>query len=72
MDDPAEGLTGREREVLALVRDGLGNRAIAERLGVSKNTVRYHLKQIHGRLGTEGDRERLIALARQRAQSPGS
>lgn len=72
MNDPASELTVRELEVLQLVCDGLGNRAIADRLGVTKNTVRYHLKQIHSRLGTEGDRERLVALARCLWPSSGS
>lgn len=60
-------LTAREREVLVLVGEGLGNHEIARRLGVSKNTVRFHLKQIHGRLCTDGDRRRLVALAQRMA-----
>ncbi len=52
----AEQLTNREREVLALLVEGLGGEAIAGRLGVSGNTVRTHVQnilsklQVHSRL----------------------
>jgi DNA-binding NarL/FixJ family response regulator len=46
-----EGLTEREREILELVAEGLTNRAIAQRLGLSPRTVEYHLGQIFQRLG---------------------
>jgi DNA-binding NarL/FixJ family response regulator len=45
-----EGLTEREREILALVAEGLTRRAIAERLGISPRTVDYHLNHIFQRL----------------------
>ncbi len=45
------GLTEREREILELVAEGLTNRAIAQRLGLSPRTVEYHLGQIFQRLG---------------------
>lgn len=46
-----EELTSRERDVLALAADGYGNRAIAERLGLSEHTVKFHLASIFGKLG---------------------
>ena len=45
------GLSARESEVLALVASGLSNRAIAEALFVSENTVRTHLKAVFRKLG---------------------
>ena len=44
-------LSAREREVLALVRDGLRNAEIAEALWVSPATVRKHLENIYEKLG---------------------
>ncbi len=44
-------LTAREREVLLLLRDGLTNRDIAQRLGISESTVKAHLTSIFQRLG---------------------
>jgi DNA-binding NarL/FixJ family response regulator len=46
-----EALTARETEVLALLADGLSNRTIAARLGVSDETVKFHLTSIFGKLG---------------------
>jgi len=46
-----EQLTPREVEVLALVTAGRSNSEIADRLFVSENTVKTHLKNIHGKLG---------------------
>jgi two-component system nitrate/nitrite response regulator NarL len=46
-----EELTARELDVLAALGDGLGNRAIAGRLGISEHTVKFHLASIYGKLG---------------------
>jgi DNA-binding CsgD family transcriptional regulator len=51
IERPIEALTDREREVLALVADGLHNREIATRLGVTEHTVKFHLGAIFGKLG---------------------
>jgi DNA-binding NarL/FixJ family response regulator len=56
-------LTAREREVLALVADGLTNAAISHRLYVSQKTVRNHVSNILTKLGVD-DRESAAALVR--------
>lgn len=48
---PASGLTPREREVLAMVAEGLPNKLIARRLEISEKTVKAHLTRIYERLG---------------------
>jgi DNA-binding NarL/FixJ family response regulator len=55
--DPLAELTEREREVLALVAEGLSNKAIAARLFVSERTVEAHVKQIFMKLDLEVDPE---------------
>ena len=46
-----ETLTPRETEVLELVAQGLPNKAVAIRLGISDQTVKFHLTSITGKLG---------------------
>jgi DNA-binding NarL/FixJ family response regulator len=46
----AEDLSDREREVLELVMHGLGNKAIADRLGVTVAAVKWHLQHIYDKL----------------------
>lgn len=51
-DDPSpETLTPREVQVLELVAEGLPNKAIADRLGISDQTVKFHIASITGKLG---------------------
>ena len=51
-DDVAtEALTAREQEVLAHVAQGMSNKAIAEALGISDQTVKFHVAAIIGKLG---------------------
>jgi LuxR family maltose regulon positive regulatory protein len=61
VDSLAESLTERELEVLALLIEGLTNQDIAERLVISKNTVRTHIKNIYVKLNV---RSRVEAAAR--------
>jgi DNA-binding NarL/FixJ family response regulator len=53
----ADDLTSRETEVLALMRRGLTNRQIAERLSISCNTVKKHLAHIFEKRGLHGRRQ---------------
>ena len=46
MHDPLDELTAREREVLALVAEGLTDRGIAERLWLTPKTVETHVRHI--------------------------
>jgi DNA-binding NarL/FixJ family response regulator len=52
LDDPAgEPLTPREIDVLELLAEGLPNKAIAARLGISDQTVKFHVASLSGKLG---------------------
>lgn len=58
----APDLTEREREVLALVAQGLSNREIAGQLVISEKTVKTHISSLLGKLGQE-DRTKLAVYA---------
>jgi DNA-binding CsgD family transcriptional regulator len=49
--DSVESLTAREREVLEQMAAGLSNRQIADVLGISEHTVKFHVSAILGKLG---------------------
>jgi DNA-binding NarL/FixJ family response regulator len=57
-----EALTDREREVVALVADGLSNAEIGERLVVSPATAKTHVSRAMGKLGAR-DRAQLVVTA---------
>jgi len=57
-------LTGRERDIIALIGEGLKNKQIAERLCISEPTVRHYLTSIFEKLGVKG-RQGLIVYAYQ-------
>ena len=50
-DEYNEPLTAREVEVLQLLAEGLPNKSIAARLGISDQTVKFHVASICGKLG---------------------
>lgn len=52
-----EALTPREIEVLAIVAEGLGNKTIAYRLGISDHTVKFHVGSILRKLNAESRTE---------------
>jgi DNA-binding NarL/FixJ family response regulator len=67
---PADELTGREREVLEMVRQGQPNKAIARRLCISERTVKAHVTRIFHRIGVT-DRTQAAVWA-ERHGAPGS
>ena len=60
---PFEVLSSRERQVLALMSEGLGNADIARRMNISEKTVRNHASNLFGKLGV-GSRAQAIVFAR--------
>lgn len=61
----APGLSQRETDVLRAVSQGLNNREIGAKLGISENSVKMHLKRAYFKLGA-GDRAEAVALASKR------
>jgi two-component system nitrate/nitrite response regulator NarL len=53
-------LTEREREVIALIGEGLKNKQIGDRLSISETTVRHHLTSAFAKLGVESRLEMVI------------
>ncbi|ABS62769.1 regulatory protein LuxR [Parvibaculum lavamentivorans DS-1] len=58
-----EELTDREREILRLVSNGFSNKALADRLSLSTNTVKWHLRNIFEKLQI-GNRMQAVSVAR--------
>ena len=59
--DPLETLTARERNLLERLATGLSNKALAQDLGVSINTVKFHLRNLYEKLSV-ASRTQAIAL----------
>jgi DNA-binding NarL/FixJ family response regulator len=57
-------LTPREHTIVHLVGQGLGNKEIAQQLGVTVATIRTHLSRVYGKLGTESRVELALLAAR--------
>jgi len=70
---PAHDLTGREREILELIAEGLTNGAIAKRLYISVNTVRNHVQSVLAKLDAHSKLEALsIAIREGLIDPPGA
>ena len=57
-------LSEREHEILGLLNHGLANKEIARSVGVSEATVKFHLRNLYGKLGVNS-RVMALAVARQ-------
>jgi DNA-binding NarL/FixJ family response regulator len=51
VDQPADEITSREAEVLRMLAEGIVNKDIAHRLGISEHTVKFHISSILEKLG---------------------
>ena len=60
---PIEELTDREREILVFLANGVSNRQMADRIFVSENTVKFHLKNIYSKLAVS-NRLQAVTTAR--------
>ena len=61
-EEPPDGLTPREAEVLALIAEGLSNAQICSRLVVSQATVKTHINRIYAKIGAH-DRAQAVRYA---------
>ncbi|PRY91499.1 DNA-binding NarL/FixJ family response regulator [Donghicola tyrosinivorans] len=52
-DDDTSGLSERERTILGLLRNGVTNKAIANRLGIQEATVKVHLRACYRKIGAK-------------------
>jgi DNA-binding NarL/FixJ family response regulator len=61
----ASGLTARETQVLRMIAEGLANKEIAYRLGISEHTVKFHVSALLGKLGAASRAEAVGSGIRQ-------
>lgn len=71
--DRVERLSRREREILGLLGDGMSNRGIARRLGISERTVKFHVSNVLIKLRVESRLQAgsVACLLLRRPDSPG-
>ncbi len=60
----AEALTNREHEVLRLLAQGLTNKAIAQQLGITEHTVKFHVNAIMSKLDAQSRTDAVIRATR--------
>jgi two-component system nitrate/nitrite response regulator NarL len=64
--EPFSELSNRQQQVITLLCNGLSNREIAEKLGLTEGTIKIHLHAIFEKLGVRSRIELMIALADRR------
>jgi LuxR family maltose regulon positive regulatory protein len=60
-----DALSDRESEIVAHLADGASNKLIARRLGLTENTIKFHLKKIYAKLGVSS-RKAAVARAQEK------
>jgi DNA-binding NarL/FixJ family response regulator len=68
-DEMPDALTRRELEVLRTLANGSGNKEIADQLGISDHTVKFHIAQIMAKLGAHS-RTEAVAIGMKRGLVP--
>lgn len=63
-EERVDALTPREREVLVLLVEGLSNKLIAARLGISEHTAKFHVNALLSKLGVQSRTEAVVRAAR--------
>lgn len=57
-------LNEREAQIVACLREGASNKLIARRLGLTENTIKFHMKRVFAKLGITSRRDAIAAAAR--------
>ncbi len=65
-NDPFDALTAREQELLAALSEGSTNMQIASELGISLNTVKFHLKNLYSKLNVKNRSQAVACFLRTR------
>jgi DNA-binding NarL/FixJ family response regulator len=65
-----EDLTGREREILELLANGFPNKQIADRLGLTDGTVRWHLRHVYNKLHVRSRTEAALKFRSSKQDKP--
>lgn len=65
LPSPVQALTPREIEVLGMLAEGLGNKALARRLSISEHIVKFHVSSIFTKLNASSRTEAVTLGARQ-------
>ncbi len=70
-DDPIETLSRKERAILEALATGMTNRELSKELGISTNTVKFHLSNIFDKLSVKNRAQAIAYFYSSKAQSSG-